>query len=264
MFTETKMAGKVYITLNILRAINIISLILVAAASMIMLVMTVKTSAFYLFDEVSHIVTCLIALVLVLSEINLRHFRGYFVRNWPLLSEESGLITLGVAMFVIGFNILGNLNKSATSVERLGLPMWRVVISGGVMTSVMGVLNFISHFVFRNKAQGINARQVRSHGAAALPGKASSLSSGSTRRAPTLPTYKTEPEERRKSRFGFKFPIRSSQISPPIVQPEPDQYRCSPVVPDIQRPPTAMHPAFNHPPPPASSRYSVASNITRF
>jgi hypothetical protein len=47
-------------------------------------------------------------------------------------------------MIVLGFNILGNLNKAATSVQLLGLPMWRVVISSGVLSSVMGLFNVIA------------------------------------------------------------------------------------------------------------------------
>jgi hypothetical protein len=61
-----------------------------------------------------------------------------------MLSPESGFVFLGMSMIVLGFNILGNLNKGATSVENLGLPMWRVVISGGIMTSIMGLANIVA------------------------------------------------------------------------------------------------------------------------
>ena len=47
-------------------------------------------------------------------------------------------------MVVLGFNILGNLNKDATSEESLGLPLWRIVIASGILTSVMGVANVIA------------------------------------------------------------------------------------------------------------------------
>jgi hypothetical protein len=102
--------------------------------------------------------------------------------------------------------------------------------------------------------------------------KAFSLNSGSINRpsSPVLPTYHTN-DDRRKSRFGLKFPIRSSHISKPISN-DPEQFkkfesRTSPVVPDIQRPPTALHPYHNtngDAPYPPSSRYSVSSNVTRF
>lgn len=44
-------------------------------------------------------------------------------------------------MIIIGFNVLGNLNKTATSVENLGLPLWRVVIAGGILSAIMGFVN---------------------------------------------------------------------------------------------------------------------------
>ena len=47
-------------------------------------------------------------------------------------------------MFVLGLNILGNLNKVATSVDNLGLPLWRVVIAGGILASIMGGLNILA------------------------------------------------------------------------------------------------------------------------
>jgi hypothetical protein len=61
-----------------------------------------------------------------------------------MLSPESGFVFLGMSMIVLGFNILGNLNKSATSVQNLGLPMWRVVIASGILTSLMGLFNIIA------------------------------------------------------------------------------------------------------------------------
>jgi hypothetical protein len=79
-------------------------------------------------------------------------------------------------------------------------------------------------------------------------------------------------EDRRKSKFGMKWPI---SISRPVVQ-DPEQFRnfndrSSPVIPEIQRPATSLHPAYNkeaYPAPPvpapASSRYSEVSNMTRF
>lgn len=47
-------------------------------------------------------------------------------------------------MLILGFNILGNLNKGATSEEALGLPLWRIVIASGILSSVMGIANVIA------------------------------------------------------------------------------------------------------------------------
>ena len=271
--TESK-RGPGYIILNVIRVLNIISLLTVVVASWVMLVMTVKTSNFFFFDGVSHFITASIGLFLIVSELTL--FKSYFAKNWPMLSVESGFVFLGMSMIVLGFNILGNLNKSATSVSNLGLPLWRIVIASGILSSLMGLFNIVATFVFCDTVHGITGRRVRSHGAA-IPKdtvtKSFSLSSGSTRRAPSpeLPTYNTSTEDRRKSRFGIKFPIRMSGISRPVPN-DPEQFqkwesRSSPVVPEVQRPPTALHPYHTgvpQPQYPRSSTYSEVSHITRF
>jgi hypothetical protein len=271
--TESK-RGPGYIILNVIRVLNIISLLTVVVASWVMLVMTVKTSNFFFFDGVSHFIAASIGLFLIVSELTL--FKTYFAKNWPMLSVESGFVFLGMSMIVLGFNILGNLNKSATSVNNLGLPLWRIVIASGILSSLMGLFNIIATFVFCDSVHGITGRQVRSHGAA-IPKdtatKSFSLSSGSTRRpaSPELPTYNTSTEDRRKSRFGIKFPIRMSGISRPVPN-DPEQFqkwesRSSPVVPEVQRPPTALHPYHTgvpQPQYPRSSTYSEVSHITRF
>jgi len=195
-----------------------------------------------------------------------------------MLGPDSGFVFLGCAMVVLGFNILGNLNKDATSVSNLGLPLWRIVIASGILSSLLGLLNIFATYVFCDSKQGINARQVRSHGAA-IPqdnvGKSSlSVSSCSTRSPATrLPSYNINVDDRRKSRFGIRLPIRISGISRPVAN-DPEQFakwdsRDSPVVPEVQRPPTALHPIYQKPtspqaPRPPSSRYSVVSHLNRF
>ncbi|TVY58381.1 hypothetical protein LSUE1_G009110 [Lachnellula suecica] len=274
--SKAQMAGGGYITLNVIRVLNVISLLLVAIASWVMLVMTVKTSNFFFFDGVSHFITSVVACFLVVSECNL--LTGYFAKNWPNLGPDAGFVCLGLSMIILGFNILGNLNKGATSVENLGLPLWRVVIAAGILSSLIGLFNIIATYIFSNSKLGISGRQVRGHGANSFikptPKDNFSMSSGSTRKTESiLPSYQAASptlEERRTSRFGFKLPIRMSAIGRPMAQNH-EQFskwddRSSPVVPDVQRPPTALHPAMNAPGPAyaPSSRYSVASNVTRF
>lgn len=100
------------------------------------------TIQFFFFDGVSHFITNAIGLFLVVSELNL--FKSYFVKYWPLLSPESGFVPLGMSMIILGFNVLGHLNKAATSVENLGLPLWRLVIASGILTSIMGFFNIVA------------------------------------------------------------------------------------------------------------------------
>ena len=109
--------------------------------------------------------------------------KGYFARNWPLLSESHGFVTLALAMQVLGINMLGNLNKPATSQKSLGIAFWRIVIGSGIVIFVLGFINLIASYVFRDRNARVTARQVRSHGATAS--QHSPKSTGS--RTPTAP-----------------------------------------------------------------------------
>lgn len=67
-----------------------------------------------------------------------------FDRNWPLLGQDSGFVTLAVAMLILGMGVLGDLNTPATSQESLGLAFWRIVVSAGILAMVMSVVNLVS------------------------------------------------------------------------------------------------------------------------
>ncbi len=47
-------------------------------------------------------------------------------------------------MIILGNNILGNLNKEATSQKSLGLPFWRLVIGSGIIVFVFGFVNLLA------------------------------------------------------------------------------------------------------------------------
>jgi len=79
---------------------------------------------------------------LIISELPI--FRGYFDHNWPLLGQESGFVTLALAMVILGVTVLGDLNTPAASQEALSLPFWRIVVSSGILAMVLGVLNFVA------------------------------------------------------------------------------------------------------------------------
>ncbi|KAF2840762.1 hypothetical protein M501DRAFT_904100, partial [Patellaria atrata CBS 101060] len=157
------LAGPGYIILNILRAMNIISLLSIIAASIVMLIKTFVVSKFFFFDGVTNVITACSSAFLIISELSL--FQGYFIRNWPLLSPDHGFVTLGAAMMMLGVNMLGNLNKESTSQESFGMAFWRLVIASGILVFILGFFNIVASYVFRNRALGITARKVRSHGA---------------------------------------------------------------------------------------------------
>ena len=106
-------------------------------------------------------------------------FKGYFARNWPLLSPARGFVTLAIAMIVIGIQVMGNLNKSAGSQQELGMAFWRIVIASGILIFILGWINLLASYIFRDRKQGITARMVRSHGAVAIHKTPKSISSSS-------------------------------------------------------------------------------------
>ncbi|KAH6439976.1 hypothetical protein HBI59_138620 [Parastagonospora nodorum] len=166
LLSAEHLAGPGYIILNVMRGLNIIALASVVASSVVMLVKTFIISKFFFFDACSHVITAIAGLFLIISECSL--FRNFFARNWPLLSPAHGFVTLGCAMMAIGLNLLGNMNKQATSQEALGMPFWRLLVASGILCIVIGFFNLVASFVFRDKARHITARAVRARGAMTL------------------------------------------------------------------------------------------------
>ncbi|MCJ1244476.1 hypothetical protein MMC30_001674 [Trapelia coarctata] len=161
---KTKLGrGRGYIILNAIRFVNLISLSLVLAASSIMIVKTFIVSKFFFFDAVSHVITGLLSIFLMTTEVGL--FNGYFSKHWPLLSLKSGFVTLGIFMIVVGVSILGNLNKDATSQQSLGMSFWQIVICSGILTTIMGVANIVVSYIFRDTGMDVTARMIRKWGA---------------------------------------------------------------------------------------------------
>ena len=107
-------------------------------------------------------------------------------------------------MIVLGINMLGNLNKPATSQKSLGLAFWRVVIGSGIIIFILGWVNLIASYVFRDRSQGITPRQVRAHGAVAA--HKTPMTSSSTPSAPELAqTYIHHPITPTKSSNPFRI-----------------------------------------------------------
>jgi hypothetical protein len=166
LLSAEHLAGPGYIILNVLRGLNLVALAAVVASSIVMLIKTFIISKFFFFDATSHVITAIAGLFLIVSECSL--FRNFYARNWPLLSPAHGFVTLGCAMMVVGLNLLGNMNKEATSQKSLGMPFWRLLVASGILSFVIGLFNIIASFIFRDKSRNITARMVRSRGAMTL------------------------------------------------------------------------------------------------
>ena len=267
-FFKSSLSGPGYIVLNIIRACNIICLLAVVAASICMLFKTFIVSKFFFFDGVSHVITASLAskppfpsisnrthqltnlsVALILTEINV--FKRYLANNWPLLSLNSGFITLAILMIILGVSILGNLNKTATSERSLGSTFWQLTIASGILVSIFGVINVFANYAFRHKSLGITARQVRQYGSTA-PQKVDVSPSMSVRTAKsgrrsfhlgarrsvsdTLPSYNTN-----------NYPA-GRNISAPVMATSPIKGGSDggvPVLNGVARPDLAHHPAYH-------------------
>jgi len=109
-------------------------------------------------------------------------------------------------MIVLGINMLGNLNKEATSQESLGMSFWRIVIASGCIIFILGWVNLIASYVFRDRSKNITARQVRAHGAVAVHKTPIPSSASGTPSAPELAqAYIPNPITPTKTSNAFKI-----------------------------------------------------------
>ncbi|RMJ26425.1 hypothetical protein PHISP_02697 [Aspergillus sp. HF37] len=249
---KKSLAGPGYVILNAIRALNIIALLDIMAADAVLLAKISLLTSFFFFQAVTHVVSAGVCIFLIVSELPV--LQGYFDRNWPLMGQDSGFITLAAVMMILGVAVLGNLNAEATSQESLGLPFWRVILSAGILSMVMSAVNVLSSFIFADRETGVSARHVRAYGAVA-PHKAAvsrSTTSGSQRsfnlslkREDSLPTYSSHSSVRRSpsNQNASRFPLK---ISAPI-QPKHDaaSSRYSRDSSGVAMPNLAHHPAMH-------------------
>ncbi|KAI5457353.1 hypothetical protein BGZ63DRAFT_408107 [Mariannaea sp. PMI_226] len=284
MFKES-IKGPGMIILQVLRVFTIIALLAAAVACWTLIIKIDTSSGWFFFDAASLFFTSTIATFIVVSELPFA--KGYFRRNWPVLSDECGLTWLGVAMCIIGCNILGKLNQPSNTSKELGMPFWRLVLAAGVLAITFGICNIVCSFIFRDSANGISARAVRSEGSLATAhptapslkehysvrsnsfkeekGKSSFMSFfwGKNKKNKNISSPRPEISAPMPSHVHHQYDVeRDPAYSPSFQQTTDgeqwDHDRRSPIAPDIRRPDTALHP-MNH----AVSRYSEA-HMSRF
>ncbi|KAF7532715.1 hypothetical protein G7Z17_g13606 [Cylindrodendrum hubeiense] len=272
MFKGDSIRGPGMIILQFLRAFTLITLITAAVACWTLIIKIDTSSGFFFFDAASLFFTSNIAVFLAVSELPIA--KSYFRRTWPVISDESGFTWLGFAMSLIGCNILGKLNQPANSTKNLGLAFWRLVLSAGILAITFGLVNIVCSFIFRDSANGINARVVRSDGRLSAPNQDApsykeqySVRSNSVREDKPKTTFMSFFWKRKGQNAGSTSP--RPQISDPMpshlhrqydVERDPayspasytrtpgdeDEWdRRSPIAPDVRRPATALHPAMH-------------------
>lgn len=276
LFDLSSFRGIGMIVLQVLRGLTIIGLG-TGIASCVILIAKVDTGKdYWFFDAVSSSFTVLIAIFLIITELPV--LKRWIRNNWPSFSDMHGVGWLGLALIIIGCNILGKLTQPYASQKKLGMAMWQLVVSGGILNLVFGGLNIVANFVFMDRKNNINARDVRTHGSLAESQKdASSL--------PDVASYpgsraSSVRKEKGRSKFASMFwkkggdddggkEFARPHISGPMPAVHHDLERNadidhdkprSPIDPTVTRPDSIYHPIHNIR---ASSRYSEA-NMSRF
>ncbi|MCJ1324471.1 hypothetical protein MMC10_001133 [Thelotrema lepadinum] len=167
MGLKTKIFGSGYVVLNVIRGLNIVSLLACVAAAVSMLIKTFIINNYFFFDSIGHVVTILMSGFLIISELPFSFLKNYFQKNWPLLSTQSGFVTLGIFMMIDGVMVLGNLNSSDANSKSLGSSFFQVIEAGGIIAFITGIFNIIASYIFRDRKVGVTARMVRASGATA-------------------------------------------------------------------------------------------------
>ncbi|KAF9772271.1 hypothetical protein IL306_010053 [Fusarium sp. DS 682] len=276
------------IVLQILRAFTIISLLAVGASYWVLIIKIDTSSGWFFFEAVSLAMASSATIFLIISE--LPFCKTYFTNNWPTFSDEHGLAWLGVGLIFIGANLLGQLNLPHYGPKELGLPFWRLVVAAGILALTFGVANLICTAIFHGG--NVNARKIRANGSLAADdeesfGKPKSTYSASLANEDqpksTFKRFfwdrKRDPSPgRQRRRLNISQPItrdhdieRNAPPPPHYEHQEPSftsrpshdsgEDRRSPIVPEVRRPDTALHPINIRPHSP--SMYSEA-HMSRF
>ncbi|RXG49468.1 hypothetical protein VDGE_06769 [Verticillium dahliae] len=267
---NSRLRGSGHLILNVFRAFNIIGLLAVATASWVLIVMSGLTGNFFFFEAVSHAFTSATAALLICSELNL--FKRYFATRWPVLSPYHGLTWLGIAMVVMGCHILGNLNRRSVTSKNMGPHLWRLVLAAGILSITFGFFNIVSSLVFRDSDNGITARNIRSDGAIATSSTKNSFTDAYSTRSNSVRNEKSFRRLTQKiapwaasGKLKISKPIRVTDDDVEAKghddqhsNPYPED-RSSPIMPDVARPPTALHPINTR-----FTSYSEASHMNRF
>ncbi|KAL2891378.1 hypothetical protein HOO65_010736 [Ceratocystis lukuohia] len=265
VFENPGLCGSGHVVLNVLRAFTIIGLLCISASCWVMVVMTGKNGSFYFFDAISQIIASLVALCLITSEVGL--FRDFYERNWPVISSNRGLTWLGSAITVLACHVLGQLNRPQLSQAAIGMPLWRLILASGILGLIFGIGNIAASVVFRDSEHQINARTIRSDGSLASNSvyAASSASSTHSDHVHNEKVSATRRWTQKLSPFNgggrpkISHPYESSDVE---AQRDSVDDRRSPIVPELLRPQTALHPMNTTNT--GVSRYSVVSHMNRF
>ncbi|KAI8956000.1 hypothetical protein F4801DRAFT_185201 [Xylaria longipes] len=243
--------GHAYIILQVIRFCNVAVLLAVMVASVLMLIFAKLPNGFQFFADVVHALVFVFAGLLIFTEIGLwGKGQAFVARAWPMLGPDRGFSGLGAIMILIGCHLLGGLNSGIYTSAGVPSQISQVVIGAGIIALAFGFTNVIASLVFKNDE--VRAREIRQAGA-------------TTRDVDFKDGYSSRSNSTRKPEISGPMPMSGNDQFGRDYYPEDNKSvtsydtRHSPIVPQISRPPTAMHPALNR-----STQYSEASHLDRF
>ncbi|KAF4587649.1 hypothetical protein GQ602_004342 [Ophiocordyceps camponoti-floridani] len=257
--------GAGMVVLQMMRACTVITLASVAASCWVLILKVDRESSYFVFECATDFFRFILCLVLIISEFPVINFvKGYFRRNWPVVSDQHGLVWLGIIMLLIGCDMFGNLNRPAYEAEKLGPHYSKLVLASSVLVIVFGGLNMICSFIWRDASDGITCRDVRSNGSLAesrqaLPDYDSGTFSKTSAKGNHPKTFMNLFWKRNKTEKSRPVISAPTSINEMERGGHFDDDRRSPIVPGLKRPNTALHPMHTH----RSSMYSEA-HMSRF
>jgi len=153
-----------YIILNIIRALNVLSILACILASASLLVKTADLTDdigwFNVFDLAEKAMIISFALLVLATELP-KVARGYIERDWPAFGYQSGFWTLSVCLLFLGCDVMSYLTKEKTDQKHLGADFYQMVQAAGIMCILMSLVNFIATFALKDRRRCLTARQVR-------------------------------------------------------------------------------------------------------
>ncbi|KAI0909095.1 hypothetical protein F4824DRAFT_487343 [Ustulina deusta] len=243
--------GHAYIILQVIRFCNVAVLLAVMVASVLMLIFAKLPNGFQFFADIVHALVFFFAALLIFTEIGLwGKGQAFVARAWPMLGPDRGFTGLGAIMVLIGCHLLGGLNSGIYNAAGVPSQIPQVVIGAGIIAIAFGFTNIIASLLFKNEK--VRAREVRHAGA-------------TTRDVNFNDNYSSRSNSTRKPEISGPMPMNDQ-----FQRDTSDYYaednkstisfdsRHSPIMPQISRPPTALHPMNR------TTQYSEASHIDRF
>ena len=281
--SRTGFQGSGYVVLNGLRAVNIFVLAATAAACFLLIIFAKMPNAFQFFTDVTLLCVAAACCLLVWTELPFDFGKGWIHATWPAFGPGHGFVWLGVAMLLMGCHTLGALSHEPYTKKDLGGTVWRVVAASGCLGIAFGILNVLASLLYSDRSERMTAREVRAKGATAH-GHGSGGGSGSgydtdgySSRSDSVRQEKFRSRRMSRFRLAISRPLQSEQDVERGGANHGNSHgecpdngggaaaiddRSSPLVPQLKRPPTALHPAMNGGV--RSSIYSEASHLNRF